>query len=351
MTCPEQREHRLRWIKEAVREGARFESACRECGIDPRTVQRWQRRDTQIDQRTCLVKTPHNKLSECVRQRILSVANMPKYADLPPSQIVPKLADAGLYIASESSLYRVLKEAHQLTHRQASRPKKHAAPQPVTATGPNQVYSWDITYLPLSVAGTYGYLYLFIDVFSRKIVGWQVYSSECATHSAALLQDIVERERITPNRLTVHADNGGPMKGATMLATMQKLGVMPSFSRPAVSDDNPYIESFFRTLKYAPVYPGRFADIGAAQAFMAPFVDWYNHRHQHSGIRYVTPAQRHVGEDVIILQQRKAVYERAKAHYPERWNNRPTRNWDPIRDVHLNPAKQKTQDTALAEAA
>lgn len=189
------------------------------------------------------------------------------------------------------------------------------------------------------------------SVFSRKIVGWQVYESECATHSAALVQDIVAREGITPNTLTVHADNGGPMKGATMLATMQRLGVMSSFSRPAVSDDNPYIESFFKTLKYAPTYPGRFADIAQAREFMTEFVDWYNHRHQHSGIRYVTPAQRHAGKDVIILRQHKAVYERAKTQYPERWNNRPARNWDPIREVHLNPAKTKTQEAALAEAA
>ena len=238
---------------------------------------------------------------------------MPEYADLPPSQIVPKLADTGQYIASESSLYRVLKEAKQLTHRHASRPKRYSAPSPVTATAPNRIYSWDITYLPLSIVGKYCYLYLFIDVFSRKIVGWQVYESECATYSAVLLQDIVASEGITPDTLTVHADNGGPMKGATMLATMQKLGIIPSFSRPAVSDDNPYIESFFRTLKYAPAYPGRFADIAATRAFMAEFVEWYNHRHQHSGIRYVTPAQRHAGADVLILQQRKAVYERAKA--------------------------------------
>lgn len=248
-------------------------------------------------------------------------------------------------------MYRILKQAKQLTHRHASRPKRQVAPKPVTASAPNRVYSWDITYLPLTVQGTYCYLYLFLDVYSRKIVGWQIYDTECAEHSAALLEDIVRREGIPAKTLTVHADNGGPMKGATMLATLQRLGIMPSFSRPAVSDDNPYVESFFKTLKYAPAYPGRFADIQAARKFMAEFVDWYNHRHQHSGIRYVTPAQRHAGEDLIILQQRKAVYERAKAMHPERWNNRATRNWEPIREVHLNPEKGKIQPVALAEAA
>ena len=124
--------------------------------------------------------------------------------------------------------------------------------------------------------GTYCYLYLFLDVYSRKIVGWQIYDRECAEHSAALLEDIVRREGITAKTLTVHADNGGPMKGATMLATLQRLGIMPSFSRPAVSDDNPYVESLFKTLKYAPAYPGRFADIHVARTFMAGFVEWYN---------------------------------------------------------------------------
>lgn len=298
-----------------------------------------------------MAKTPHNKLDESTRQRILAVANRPEYADLPPSQIVPKLADAGHYVASESTMYHVLKEAKQRTHRQACRPRSHAAPQPITATAPNQVYRWDITYLPLAVHGTYGYLYLFLDVYSRRIVGWQVYDHECAAHAAALLTDIVKRERIAPETLTVHADNGGPMKGATMLATLQRLGVMPSFSRPAVSDDNPYVESFFRTLKYAPRYPGRFADIQTARVFMVEFVGWYNTRHQHSGIQFVTPAQRHAGLDVAILARRKGVYEQAKATYPERWNNRATRNWEPIREVHLNPIKTKVQTVAWVETA
>lgn len=351
MTSPEQRQRLLEWIAEAVRAGARRKPACRECGLDPRTIQRWARRATPIDRRTCVVKTPRNKLDEHTRQRVLAVANAPEYADLPPSQIVPKLADTGQYLVSESTMYRLLREARQLAYRQASRPRRHAAPQPVTATAPNRLYSWDITYLPLTVRGMYCFLYLFLDVYSRKIVGWQVYGAECAEHAAALLKDIVEREGVARDTLTVHADNGGPMKGATMLATMQRLGVVPSFSRPAVSDDNPYVESFFKTLKYAPVYPGRFTDIHAARAFTAEFVEWYNHRHQHSGIRYVTPAQRHAGEDVLILQRRQAVYERAKAAHPERWNNRPTRNWDPIREVHLNPEKAKTQPVAVAAAA
>ena len=232
MTCPAQRKQRLLWIDEAMSDGARFEPACIECDINPRTIQRWKRRGISLDQRTCVLKTPHNKLDEHTRQRVLATANGPEYADMPPSQIVPKLADSGHYIASESTMYRVLKEAKQLTHRHASRPKRHAAPKPVTATAPNRVYSWDITYLSLTVQGTYCYLYLFLDVYSRKIVGWQIYDRECAEHSAALLEDIVRREGITAKTLTVHADNGGPMKGATMLATLQRLGIMPSFSGP-----------------------------------------------------------------------------------------------------------------------
>jgi putative transposase len=164
-----------------------------------------------------------------------------------------------------------------------------------------------------------------------------VYDAECSTLASALLREICHREAIGLHQVTLHADNGGPMKGATMLATLQALGVMPSFSRPAVSNDNPYSESLFKTLKYRPDYPAKpFADLTEARRWVDHLVRWYNHEHRHSAIRFVTPAQRHAGLDGPLLEQRTAVYEAARQKNPQRWRGT-IRNWQRIAAVHLNP--------------
>ena len=205
---------------------------------------------------------------------------------------------------------------------------------------PAELFSWDITYLPTPVKGLYFYLYLFMDIFSRKVVGWQVYASESSSLAGDVMRDICNRENVSPAQVVPHSDNGSPMKGATMLATLQALGVMPSFSRPAVSNDNPYSESLFKTMKYRSVYPRRpFSNLLAARQWVDQFVDWYNNEHRHSAISFVTPAQRHAGLDVGLLKKRAVVYEAAKAKHPARWSG-PTRNWEPIRVAHLNPEKQ-----------
>lgn len=189
--------------------------------------------------------------------------------------------------------------------------------------------------------GLYYYLYLTLDVFSRFIVGWVVEEVESADHAARLISRACLEQGVLKDTLTLHADNGGPMKGATMLATLQKLHVAPSFSRPSVSDDNPFSESLFKTLKYRPSYPGgAFANLAEARTWVAKFVQWYNEEHLHSGIRFVTPKSRHNGQDTEILSQRHAVYENAKLIHPLRWS-RQTRNWSPIEEVRLNPGKEK----------
>jgi transposase InsO family protein len=176
-----------------------------------------------------------------------------------------------------------------------------------------------------------------MDVFSRKIVGWQVYAEESSAQASEVLKDICAREAIRPGQVILHSDNGGPMKGATMLATLQALGVMPSLSRPAVSNDNPFSESLFKTLKYRPAYPlEAFDTLFAARTWVAGLVRWYNHEHRHSAIRFVTPAQRHANLDQHILNRRAALYESARQRNPLRWKG-PTRNWQPIHVVHLNP--------------
>ena len=261
-----------------------------------------------------------------------------------PSKLVPKLADEGCYLASESTFYRVLKEAGQLRHRQKAKPTRPIKkPKSLTATAPNQLYSGDITYLPTRIKGLFLYLYLVMDIYSRKIVGWQVYETESSALAADLMTDICHQEGIERAQVTLHSDNGSPMKGATMLATLQQLGIIPSFSRPSVSNDNPYSESLFRTLKYRPEYPEQaFTDLHATRAWVHGFVEWYNTEHLHSAIKFVTPAQRHMGEDVTILAKRKQLYKQAKAENPSRWRG-DIRNWEPINEVYLNPEKQKTE--------
>lgn len=335
-----EREQILQWIDEAHAQGARRHQACELLGIRLRTLQRWREGEAAVrcDGRTQHTLAPANKLTEAEREQMLAIANRAEFAALPPSQFVPILAERGEYVASESSFYRVLREAKQLTHRLASRPATpRQRPEALQASAPNELCSWDITYLPTPLKGVYFYLYLVVDIYSRKIVGWCVEDRESSTRAAQLLQEMAAREGIPPDQLTLHSDNGAPMKGATLLATLNALGIAPSFSRPAVSNDNPYSESLFKTLKYRPDYPTRpFADLQAARRWVADFVHWYNHHHRHSAIRFVTPAQRHAGLDTAILAQRAATYANAKARHPLRWSG-PTRNWTPISLVLLNP--------------
>jgi len=262
--------------------------------------------------------------------------------------MVPILADAGIYLASESTIYRILREEKLLEHRGKSAAARHHRPKEYMATGPNQVWSWDITYLRSSVRGRFYYLYLVVDVWSRKIVGWAVHEIEDAGLASILIRQAAFREGIEPEQLVLHSDNGGPMKGATMLATLQWLGIVPSFSRPRVSDDNPYSEALFRTVKYRPEYPKKpFENIEAARAWVDSFVVWYNNEHRHSGIRFVTPSQKHSGSEKEILEQRKEVYRQALEKNPARWSGK-TRNWEAIEAVVLNPSKR--QDAQAAES-
>jgi len=328
-------------IKEAVGSGARLGAACEMMGISPRTYQRWQRSDNTHDGRLDALHEPPNKLGEEEKEKILEIVNRPEYADLPPSKIVPLLADSGQYVASESTFYKVLREKGQLSHRHRSKPGARGKPRGLLATGPNQVYSWDITYLPTTVTGMFFYLYMVMDIYSRKIVGWQVRQRESSELAADLMTDICLREGVGQNQVTLHSDNGGAMKGATLLATLQKLGVVRSTSRPGVSSDNAYSESLFRTLKYVPYYPQRpFEDIVEARRWVEGFVDWYNEVHLHSGIRFVTPSQRHEGLDKEILSRRDEVYKKARTKNPVRWSGK-TRNWSPVEEVWLNPDHRK----------
>jgi len=339
-------------IETAMAQGACQHKACELLGISARTYQRWTREGgVAADARPEAERpAPANRLTEAERARILAVCNQAKYSHLPPSQIVPMLADQGEYIASESSFYRVLREAGQVHRRgRAQPPARRAKPKACRADAPNRVWSWDITFLKSPIAGQFYRLYLVMDIYSRKIVGWEAHERESAGLAAQLIRKACWAEGITGQGLVLHSDNGAPMKGATMLATLQRLGVVPSFSRPSVSNDNPYSESLFGSLKYSPAYPARpFDSLEAARDWVYTFVTWYNGTHRHSAIRYVTPNQRHRGEDDAILARRKAIYEDAKARHPERWSGA-TRNWSKVEVVYLNPDKPESSQATQVE--
>ena len=325
-------------VNEAVSDGASVGLACKELGIDRTTLLRWRSQDIGDDRRAGPKLPPANKLPAKDRKAVIETSCSPEFRDLSPKYIVPTLADRGKYLASESTFYRILHEENLMGHRgRAKAPTERHRPDVKVASGPCQLWSWDITYISSPVRGQFFYLYLIMDVWSRKIVGWKVHSSESADHAAALIMEACEAEEIEAGQLILHSDNGGPMKGATMLATLQVLGIVPSFSRPRVSDDNPFSESLFRTVKYRPHYPSKpFASIEAASEWVRSFVGWYNNEHLHSGIRFVTPSDRHRGQHHEVLERRASVYKAARERNPERWSGA-IRNLDPINNVTLNP--------------
>ena len=332
--------------------GARLRLACTTAGIDERTLQRWKAQDGVVrgDGRPDAVRPrPSHALSDDERAEVLRVANEPRFADAPPARIVPMLADEDIYIASESTLSRILREHGQTAHRgRAKAPKQVRPPTTHIASAPGQVWCWDMTYLPANVQGRWFYLYLILDLYSRKIVGWEVHDRDDADHAAHLVKRTALSEGIAASlsKPVLHGDNGATLKATTVLAMLNWLGVKPSYSRPRVSDDNAFAESLFRTAKYRPEFPAKgFADLDAARAWALAFVRWYNVEHRHSGIRYVSPAQRHVGDDRAILAARHALYTKARENHPARWSGK-TRNWSPISAVTLNPERDSVVSTA-----
>ena len=352
ISAPERQES-IELIEKAMGSGAVKKRACEIMGISIRTYQRWKgSKNPLIDKRTtCERKAPANKLTGDERRRILEISNTVENQDLPPSQIVPRLADKGEYLASESSFYRVLKEEGQQHHRGRSKEPQKRPLATHLARKPNQVYTWDITYLNAEIKGKYYYLYLILDIFSRKAVGYEVWEEESAENASQLIRRTLIREGIHGRKtpLVLHSDNGSPMKGATMLETLYQLGITPSRSRPRVSNDNPYSESMFRTLKYRPNYqPKGFRSLEEARIWVEKFVNWYNDEHHHSGIKFLTPNQRHDGKAHEILKNRQDVYETAKVKHPERWSGK-TRNWELREEVWLNPVKEKEATESKGE--
>lgn len=346
MTSDESRKHISSALNEAIDAGVRRHMACSLVGLSTRTLLRWDMNPDSGDKRPLCIKQSEKAFSEEEKDAIVRVCTSDEYKDLTPNEIVPILAENGHYYGSESTMYRVLKERALLNHRSDCKPPSpRKAPEKLCATGPGQVLSWDITYMKTKVRGIFYYLYLFMDVYSRKIVGWAVETNEDGKIAADIITEICKNHGLSGIRL--HSDNGGPMKCGTMLAMLQWLGVVPSFSRPGVSNDNPFSESLFKTMKYRPGYPSEFASIEEAREWVTRFVAWYNTEHRHSAIRYVTPDQRHYGHDDAILAVRTETYRQAKLRRPDRWSGA-TRNWNPIKEVMLNG---KTEEVKVLKCA
>jgi transposase InsO family protein len=336
LNSSESRQELLVWIAEAVAGGARESLACELSGVTQRTLQRW-RTGKLKDERKGASKVTARKLSDAERDAVYQTATLEKYADQTPEQIVAILSQEELYLASPSTFYRILRDRNAVQRRQESKtPIRRYQPPERVATGPNQVWTWDITWLSTDVKGRYLYAYVIIDIWDRSIVGWAIHESEHGDYSRALFERVCRELQVKP--IYLHSDNGGPMKAYTLVEFLYSMNIMPSTSRPRVSNDNPFSESLFKTLKYRASYPRFFRNQLEAMKWFANFVDWYNTKHLHSGLAFVTPQQRRLGFDKDILATRNQTLSLARERFPLRWGMRPAKIYEITTEVVLNAA-------------
>ena len=299
---------------------------------------------------------PPRALGEEERNAVLEIMNSDRFCDMAPGEIYATLLDEGIYYCSERTMYRILDAARENHLRRQSTPRKYAKPE-LLATGPNQLWSWDITKLKSARKWTYYYLYQIIDVYSRYTVGWMVSYRESAELAEALIAETCRKQGIARDQLTIHADRGSSMRSKTVAELLADLGVSKTHSRPHVSNDNPYSEAAFKTLKYRPAFPDRFVSIEEARAFCREFFDWYNNEHRHSGIAMLTPESVHYGTYKQILEERHRLLEQAYRDHPERfvrgmpkvetlseqvWINKPVAETD--QDIEAVPASSSSTE-------
>jgi putative transposase len=287
---------------------------------------RWYRRHRQSPPPPRPERVPTAQpraLSQVERKELRRVLNSPEHVDEAPATVYAKLLDEGVYLGSVSTMYRVLRDHDEVRERRRQATHPAAKKPELLAEGPNQCWSWDITKLLGPAKWTWFYLYVIIDIYSRYVPGWMLAHAENAKLAEALLADTVTKQNIAHGQLTIHADRGSPMIAKPVAFLLADLGVTKSHSRPHVSNDNPYSESQFRTLKYRPDFPDRFGCFEDAQAHCRRFFGWYNDEHRHSGIGFHTPADLHYGRADAVRQQRAAVLHAAHAEHPERFVRKP----------------------------
>ena len=276
------------------------------------------------------------RLDAAERQNILDTLHLPEFADQPPPEVYATLLERGTYLASIRTMYRVLAEAGETQERRNQRgPQQHAMPS-LTATAPNQVWTWDITKLATLKKGIFLMAYVIIDLFSRFVVGWLVAAKECKHLAAQLFAETIARHGVAPG-LQVHADRGSAMRSDTLAQLLDTLGASRSFSRPRVSNDNPYSEAHFKTLKYQPDYPGRFASVFHGRAWLQDFFAWHNDHHHHSGLALFTPADVFYGRVAAVAAVRQAALDAGYRAHPERFPNGAPSVPLPPAAVHINP--------------
>ena len=288
---------------------------------------------------------PSWTLSPEERQKVLGLLHSDRFVDQSPREAYATLLDEGTYLCSVRSMYRILDEQGEVRERRDQLRHPVYQPPELLATGPNQVWSWDITKFKGPVKWTYYYLYVLLDIFSRYVVGWMVAHRELASLARKLMEETCEKQTIEPGQLLIHSDRGPSMTSKPVALLLADLGVTKSHSRPHVSNDNPYSESQFKTLKYRPEFPERFGSMEEARGFCQTFFPWYNTEHHHSGIGFLTPRQVHYGLANQVVKEREAVLKMAYERYPDRfkrglpksmplpesvWINKPLRKSDPM---------------------
>lgn len=325
------------------------ERACRAFGLSPRTyAHRRQAAQGRLPTRPSRATGQPRRLPDWTlpaeeREQVLAVLCSERFADLAPAQVYATLLDEGTFMCSTSTMYRILRQ-HSLTkeRRRGHRRTGHNIPR-VQATGPNQVWSWDISRLRGPRPRDWFYLYVLLDIYSRKIVAWTIDTVESDKIAKALITTACRREHVDRDALTLHSDRGSQMTSTTIAELLEDLGVTRSLSRPRTSNDNPYSEAHFKTAKYRPDYPARFASIDEARAWMRRFAHWYNHDHYHSGIGYLHPADVHAGRHHNVVASRQTVLDAAYQANPGRFRHRPPTASAPPTEAWINKPTIQTK--------
>jgi putative transposase len=325
----------MKTIEELVPQGSTA-AACRSLGVPRATL--YRRRQPKPSAITATPRArPPRALSDEERKQVLEVLHSEPFADKAPAEVYAALLDQGRYVCSIRTMYRILDDQSELRERrdQLRHPTYHK-PQ-LAATAPNQVWSWDITKLPGPAKWTYFHLYVILDIYSRYVVGWMLAGRESEHLAERLIRETVIKQRIVRDQLTIHSDRGPSMRSQTVAQLMATLGITKSHSRPHVSDDNPFSESQFKTLKYRPEFPGRFAGIEDGIDFCNKFFHWQNNEHHHWGLGLLTPATVHHGQAEATLAARQAVLTAAYTAHPERFVCQPPRPLPLPGEVWINP--------------
>lgn len=330
-------------IRAGMSEGRAVGPLCDALGVPRSTYYRQQHTLRQEPQPR---PSPLRTLDSSTRQEVLAVLHSERFVDRSPAEVVYTLLEEGTYLCSERTMYRILEENQELHERRNQRRNPEYKKPELVATAPNQVWSWDITKLKGHEKWTYYYLYVILDIFSRYVVGWMIAAHENAKLATHLIRTTCENQAIQPDTLVIHSDRGAPMTAKTTAQLLAELDVLRSLSRPHVSNDNPFSESQFKTLKYSPGFPNRFGCITDALDHCRTFFAWYNRQHRHSGIQYLTPYQVHYGEAEQVLQQRHRVMMEAYNRHPERFVKGAPKLQSLPEAVWINPPAKKETDLA-----